>query len=167
MLRHVQHFATPRTVTCPGYSIEGTSQAREWDNRRWDGWMASPTRWTWVCVSSRSWWWTGKPNMLQYMGLQRFRHDWAIELMYWKVLSDKEVTKIVAQINVNIDKLNQMFENVRFLFSKSLCFKSSKDNKHLDILDIVEMMKWRNSYNHTNISLDYFQMGHIKIIQIY
>ena len=167
MLRHVQHFATPRTVTCPGFSIEGTSQEREWDNRRWDGWMASPTRWTWVCVSSRSWWWTGKPNMLQYMGLQRFRHDWAIELMYWKVLSDKEVTKIVAQINVNIDKLNQMFENVRFLFSKSLCFKSSKDNKHLDILDIVEMMKWRNSYNHTNISLDYFQMGHIKIIQIY
>lgn len=83
------------------------------------------------------------------------------------MLSDKEVTKIVAQINVNIDKLNQMFENVRFLFSKSLCFKSSKDNKHLDILDIVEMMKGRNSYNHTNISLDYFQMGHIKIIQIY
>ena len=36
----------------------------EVDNRGWDGWMASPTRWTWVWVSSRSWWCTGKPGML-------------------------------------------------------------------------------------------------------
>ena len=36
----------------------------EGDDRGWDGWMASPTRWTWVCVGSRSWWWTGKPGVL-------------------------------------------------------------------------------------------------------
>ena len=42
--------------------------------------MASPTQWTWVWVSSRSWWWTGKPSMLQSMGPQRVRHDWAAEL---------------------------------------------------------------------------------------
>ena len=41
------------------------------DNRRWDGWMASPTQRTWVWVNSRSWWWTGRPGMLQSMGLQR------------------------------------------------------------------------------------------------
>ena len=46
----------------------------------WDGWMASPTRWTWVWVNSRSWWWTGRPGMLQFMGLQRVGHDWATEL---------------------------------------------------------------------------------------
>ena len=40
----------------------------EGDDRGWDGWMASPTRWTWVWVSSRSWWWTGKPGVLQFMG---------------------------------------------------------------------------------------------------
>ena len=57
------------------------------------------------------------------------------------MLSDEEVTKVVIQINVTIGKLNQMFENIRFLFSKSLCFKYSRDNKHFDILDIVEMMK--------------------------
>ena len=51
----------------------------EGDDRGWDGWMASPTQWTWVWVSSRSWWWTGKPGMLQFMGLQRVRHDWATE----------------------------------------------------------------------------------------
>ena len=41
----------------------------------WDGWMASPTRWTWVWISSRSWWWTGKPGVLQSMGLRRVGHD--------------------------------------------------------------------------------------------
>ena len=47
----------------------------EGDNRGWDGWMASPTRWTWVWVSSRSWWWTGKPGVLQSMRSQRVGHD--------------------------------------------------------------------------------------------
>ena len=49
-------------------------------NRGWDGWMASPTWWTWVWTSSGSWWWTGKPDMLQSMGLQRVGHDWVTEL---------------------------------------------------------------------------------------
>ena len=44
--------------------------------------MASPTRWTWVWVSSGSWWWTGRPGMLQSMGLQRVRQDWATELKH-------------------------------------------------------------------------------------
>ena len=45
-------------------------------DRRWDGWMASPTRWTWVWVSSGSWWWTGKPGRLQSMGSKRFGYEW-------------------------------------------------------------------------------------------
>ena len=50
----------------------------EGDNRGWDGWMASPTQWT--GVNSGSWCWTGKPGMLQSMGLQIVGHDWATEL---------------------------------------------------------------------------------------
>ena len=46
----------------------------------WDGWMASPTQWTWVWASSESWWWTGKSGVLQSMGSQRVGHDWATEL---------------------------------------------------------------------------------------
>ena len=46
----------------------------EGDDRRWDGRMASPTQWTWVWVSSRSWWWTERPGMLQSMGSQRVGH---------------------------------------------------------------------------------------------
>ena len=45
------------------------------NNRGWDGWMASPTEWTCVWVSSRSWWWTGRPGMLQSMGSQRVGHN--------------------------------------------------------------------------------------------
>ena len=55
-------------------------KAGEGDDRGWDGRMASPNQWTWVWVSSRSWWWTGKPGVLQSMGSQRVTHDWATEL---------------------------------------------------------------------------------------
>ena len=58
-----------------------TLKARgEGDDRGWDGWMASPTQWTWVWASSGSWWWTEKPGMLQSMELQRVRHNWGPEL---------------------------------------------------------------------------------------
>ena len=49
-------------------------------HRGWDGWMASRTRWTWAWVNSGSWWWTGRPGMLWFMGSQRVGHDWATEL---------------------------------------------------------------------------------------
>ena len=54
---------------------EGLGARGEGDNRGWDGWMASPTRWTWVWVNSGSWWWTGRPGVLRFMGLQRVGHD--------------------------------------------------------------------------------------------
>ena len=52
----------------------------EEDDRGWDSWMASSARWTWVWVNSGSWWWTGQPGVLQFMGSQRVGHDWATEL---------------------------------------------------------------------------------------
>ena len=97
----------------PGYSLEGlilswnsntlatwckelTHLKRPWcwerlkvgeeDDRGWDGWMASPTQWTWVWVDSGSWWWTVKPGMLWFMGSQRVGHDWATELN-WMLIS--------------------------------------------------------------------------------
>ena len=55
----------------------------EGDDRGWDGWMALPTQWTWVWVNSGSWWWTGRPGMLQCMGWQRVGHNWATELIIY------------------------------------------------------------------------------------
>ena len=59
---------------------EGLWAGGEGDDRGWDGWMASLTQWTWVWVNSGSWWWTGRPGVLRFMGLQRVEHDWATEL---------------------------------------------------------------------------------------
>ena len=56
----------------------------ERDNRGWDGWMASVTQWTWVWVNSGSWWWTGRPGMLQFMELQSW--TWLTELNWLSLL---------------------------------------------------------------------------------
>ena len=91
---------------CPGYSLEGLmlklnlqyfghlmrradtfektlmlgkiEAGGEGDDRGWDGWMASLSRWTWV--NSGSWWWAGRPGVLRFMGSQRAGHDWETEL---------------------------------------------------------------------------------------
>ena len=64
-------------------SWEGMGARGKGDNRGWDGWMVSPTRWTWVWVNSRRWWWTGKPGVLQFMGSQRVGHEWATDLIWY------------------------------------------------------------------------------------
>ena len=63
--------------------IEGRRKRGWWG---WDGWMASLTQWAWVWSCSGSWWWTEKPGLLQSMGSQRIKHDWATELNRTKVL---------------------------------------------------------------------------------
>ena len=60
--------------------LEKIEGRREGDNRGWDGWMASLTQWTWVWVDFGSWWWTGRPGVLRFMGSQRVGYNWATEL---------------------------------------------------------------------------------------
>ena len=102
---------------------------REGDDRGWDGWMASPTQWTWIWVNSRSWWWTGRPRVLQSMGSQRVRHDWATELM----LHGSLTTACCQSRATKLDRRNQPTCNFALLgdlntliwFSvgfKSLCY---------------------------------------------
>ena len=74
--------------------------AGEGDDRGWDGWMASPTQWTWVWVDSRSWWWTGRPGLLSFMGSQRVGHDW------------------VTELNLNLVNILSYFENAFKLYMK-------------------------------------------------
>ena len=67
----------------------------EGDDRGWDGWMASPTQWTWVCVDSRSWWRTRRPGMLLFMGSQRVTRlsNWT-KLRKWMCnLNDKKLKR--------------------------------------------------------------------------
>ena len=67
--------------------------------RGWDGWMASPTRWTWVWVSSRSWWWTRKPGVLQSMRLQRVVHDWTELNWVVQLVSFFQLFQVVSQFS--------------------------------------------------------------------
>ena len=64
---HVKSWLIEKNKT---WCWEGLGAGGEGDDRGWDGCMASPTWWTWVWVSSRSWWWTGRPGMLRIMGTQ-------------------------------------------------------------------------------------------------
>ena len=74
-----------RTDTLEKTLMLGKIKVGEGDDRGWDGWMASLTQWTWVWVNSGSWWWTGRPGVLQSMGSQRVGHDWVTE-MHWTEL---------------------------------------------------------------------------------
>ena len=75
-------------------SFEKTLMLGKIDGRRrrghrgWDGWMTSQTQWTWVWLDSGSWWWTGRPGMLQLMGSQRVGHNWATELNWTDARKD-------------------------------------------------------------------------------
>ena len=84
-LQYFGHFM--RRVDCwkRPWSWEGLGARGEGDERGWDGWMASPTRWTWVWMISGSWWWTGTLGVLGFIGSQRVRHDWVTELN-WIIL---------------------------------------------------------------------------------
>ena len=78
----------------------------EGDNRRWDSWLASPTRWTWVWVNSGSWWWTGRPGTLWFMGLQsRTRlSDWS-ELTELMAESEEELKRILMKVKEESEKV--------------------------------------------------------------
>ena len=72
--------------------LEKIAGGRRRGHRGWDGWMASLTQWTWIWVSSGSWWWTGRPGVLQSMGLQRVGHNWATELNWTEYQKKKKKT---------------------------------------------------------------------------
>ena len=94
----------------------GLKVGGEGDDRGWDGWMASSTQWTWVWVGSRSWWWTGRPGMLQSMGWQRVRHDWATELNWTECFWDRLEPGILycsACIWTNVSFSNRMQRNYK------------------------------------------------------
>ena len=72
-----------RTDSLDKTLLLGKMEGRRRGRQRMGCWVASPMWWTWVRASSGSWWWTGKPGLLQSMGSQRARHDWATELTWW------------------------------------------------------------------------------------
>ena len=78
----LQHFGYLmwRTDSLKKTLMLGKIEGRRRGRQRMRGCVASPTRWTWIWASSGSWWWTGRPGVLQFMGSPRVRHDWVTEL---------------------------------------------------------------------------------------
>ena len=105
----------------------------EGDDRGWDGWMASPARWTWVWASSRSWWWTGKPGVLQSMGLQRVRHDRVTEL--------NEKSDDFTKVNKRTERTGKYVYNFYGFYLKIYNFESvfsrSRENLPLKLIMTV------------------------------
>ena len=87
------YLILPRATSCEElthwkrlWCWEGLGAGGEEGDRGWDGWMASLTRWTWVWVNSRRWWWAGRPGVLRFMGSQRVGHNRVSELNWYDYL---------------------------------------------------------------------------------
>ena len=114
----------------------------EGDDRGWDGWMASLTQWIWVLVSSGSWWWTGRPGVLQSMGSQTAGHEWATELNWWQgyilspCLSNFYAEYIMRSAGLNeshagIKIATRSINNLRYADDTTLVAKSEEEPKSL------------------------------------
>ena len=100
--------------------IEGR---REVDDRGWDGWMASPTQWTWVWVNSGSWWWTERPGLLRFMGVQSrtLLSNWTDWLKYINV--PRYTNKLAKTMGKHLTKYDQRLKYLLFCQSFSDDFK--------------------------------------------
>ena len=107
---------------------EGLGAGGERDDSGWDGWMASPTRRTWVWVNSGIRWWTGRPGMLQFMGSQRVGHDWVTEL-YWtepNIRFSMLFFQIIPPSPSPTESKSLFFTSVSVLLSRIYCYHLSK-----------------------------------------
>jgi len=120
-------------ITQKPWCWERLKAGGEGDDRVRDGWMASWIQWTWVWVNSSSWWWTGKPGILQSMGSQRIGHNWATELnwtgrlllcyeRHWHSWTPEERTSIWGQWQ---DLIAQRFCVIKFSQSTKEIEKTS------------------------------------------
>ena len=93
--------------------------------------MASPTRWTWVWVNSRSWWWTGRPGVLQSVGSQTVRHNWASELNW---------TELKWDISCSLFKTFNIV-NISFLPNLMYCFNTVLNGTYIPSSYFVDIDK--------------------------
>ena len=86
--------------------------AGEGNDRGWDGWMSSPTQWTWVWVNSGRWWWTGRPGVLRFMGRKELdtteQLNWT-ELMLSEI-SQRKTNTVCYHLYVESKKWNKCME---------------------------------------------------------
>ena len=140
-------------LTGKDWCWEGLGAGGEGDDRGWDGWMASLTRWTWVWVNSGSWWWTGRPGVLGFMGSPRVGHNWATEL---------NLTKLNIAMEFICWKISQNF----LKFSESSWNFSGWEAGHLGrkranhFLPLYLLLSWPTVRNSSHLLLASFMISH-------
>ena len=94
----------------------------------WDGWMASLTWWAWAWVNSKreSWWWTGRPGVLRFMGSQRVGHNWETELTDWR--RDKLKKSNISQRNALDFQVTTSFLSISLIIIELFCVVSDCNN---------------------------------------
>jgi len=110
----------------------GLGARGEGDDRGWNGWMASLTRWTWVSVNSGSWWQTGRPGMLRFMGSQRVGHNWVTDLIWFLIFWGLSIlfSIVTAPIYILINSV----QGFPFIYILAIC--SWFLDKHTNRYDI-------------------------------
>ena len=123
------------------HASEWLGAGGEEDDPGWDGWMASPTRWTWVWVNSGSWWWTGRPGVLWFTESQRVAHDWATELN-WTALLIQNVILQMYQIFTTYTCLDWLYK----IYSPKVCFADGLWTSQLFVFFVF--LWWWESRSH-------------------
>ena len=125
----------------------------EGDNRRWDGWMASLTQWTWVWVNSRSWWWTERRGILQSMGSQRVGHKWATELKKYEEppnsMKNNEIINTLEGSNSRLYRGTAAQQTRRQSYENPPSWTEKRNKRIFKNEDNVR--KFKNNIKHTNI----------------
>ena len=115
---------------------EGLGAGGEGDDRGWDGWMASLTQWAMVWVNSGSWWWTGRPGVLWFMGSQRVGHDWATELNW----TDRNCTIFINQRHLQSFPL----QAVAAIHLVPLCIlRTTNTRSEFKVYSYLPRQRWR------------------------
>ena len=117
------------------------------DDRGWDGWMASLTQRTWLWVNSGSWWWTGRPGVLQSMGSHRVRHDWPTELKTARLLCPGDFPGKNSRVGFHFLLQGSFLPKDQTCVSciGKLSHKQSPMKQHLLTLKIFSMKKTKRS----------------------
>ena len=113
----------------------------EGDDRGWDGWIASLTEWIWVWASSRSWWWTRKPSVLQSVGSQRVGHDWVTELNRRFLMIKWEVSGILLYSTGNSTWYSVMTKKGGMAEVVGGKLKSVGTHEYLQLIHVVCMVE--------------------------
>ena len=120
--------------------IERLRTEGEGDDRGWDGWMASLTQWTWASVDSGSWWWTGRPGMLWFIGWQRVGHNWVTELNIQRSNTTGRHTHLTVfpdtkSEGMEVSSIRSNTKNLPELKTWILILKAHSEYQEINLLD--------------------------------